>query len=216
MLVATVALFFGFLILIFSSSKTNVISAYLGFISILIIWSWLEVAFLLGWITGNRRSVCPKNIKGFERAWLAFQTISYHEFSLLLFGGIIFLATFDSPNQIGITTYLVLWVMRISSKLNVFLGVRNFYEEFLPKKISYLTTYFKKKSFNPLLPIILFFSLCIDMLFWYNASYAANSFLRVSNALLASLLALGIIEHIFMVLPFQLDRIWRLGLSRRS
>ena len=58
-------------------------------------------------------------------------------------------------------------------------------------------------------------AIIIDMLFWYNAGTAINSFERVSLTLVAALLGLGIVEHILMMVPFQLDRIWRLGLLKR-
>jgi putative photosynthetic complex assembly protein 2 len=215
MLLATAVLILGFFILIFSSNSTDVFSAYFGFVSILMIWAWQETAFLVGWITGNRKSVCPKKAKGLERAWLAFQTISYHELILIILGVTIWMLTLDSPNDIAFKTFFVLWVMRLSAKINVFLGVRNFYEEFLPKKVSYLTTYFKRKSFNPLFPFVLALAAIIDMLFWYHAGASVNSYERASLTLIAALLGLGIIEHIFMMLPFQLDRIWRLGLLKR-
>ncbi|OUW05398.1 MAG: hypothetical protein CBD16_01060, partial [Betaproteobacteria bacterium TMED156] len=134
--VSTCILLLGFVILISSSDSTTVTSAYLGFVSVLMIWSWQEAAFLVGWITGTRTTACPNNVTGFKRAWLAFQTISHHELLLVVLGIVIWLVTFNSPNDIGIQTFLILWIMRISAKLNVFLGVRNFYEEFLPSNLS--------------------------------------------------------------------------------
>ncbi len=216
MVLATFMLIAGLFILILSTKAADVSSAYMGFISVLLIWSWQEAGFLVGWFTGNRKSPCPKQIKGLKRAWLAFQTISYHEFILIILGFSIWMLTIDVPNDISLKTFLILWVMRLSAKLNVFFGVRNFYEEFLPKQISYLTTYFKRKSFNLFLPFLLFVAVITDMLFWYNAGVSTSSYERTSSALLAALLALGILEHIFMVLPFQLDRIWRLGLLKRT
>ena len=215
MILATIVLILGFLILIYSRNVTSVFSAYCGFVSILMIWAWQETAFLVGWITGNRKSKCPKDAKGVIRAWLAFQTISYHELTLIILGVTVYVLTKDASNDIAFMAFLVLWVMRLSAKINVFLGVRNFYEEFLPKKISYLTTYFKRKSYNPLFPFLLMTAIIIDMLFWYNAGTAINSFERVSLTLVAALLGLGIVEHILMMVPFQLDRIWRLGLLKR-
>ena len=215
MILATIGLFVGFCLLDYSSKSPDVLSAYLGFISVIMIWAWQEAGFLVGWITGSRKIPCPKNTKGMHRAWLAFQTINYHELVLLILGGLIYLMTLESPNDTGFKTFLILWIMRLSAKINVFLGVRNFYEEFLPIKISYLTTYFKRKSFNPALPIILGITSVIDMLFWYHAGMSLNSYERVSLTILATLLGLAIIEHIFMMLPFQLDRIWRLGLLKR-
>lgn len=215
MILLTIVLILGFMLLIYSSSAKNVFFAYLGFVSILMIWAWQETAFLVGWITGNRKSKCPEDAKGLRRAWLAFQTINYHELTLIILGASIWFLTKDAPNVIAFETFLVLWIMRLSAKINVFLGVRNFYEEFLPKKISYLTTYFKRKSYNPLFPFLISLASIIDMLFWYNAGVAVNSFERTSLTLIAALLGLGIVELVLMMLPFQLDRIWRLGLLKR-
>ena len=215
MVLVTIVLALGFLILIYSRNIVSVYSAYFGFVSILMIWAWQETAFLVGWIIGSRKSKCPKDSKGFKRAWLAFQTINYHELTLVILGVTIWVLTKDSPNDIAFKTFMVLWIMRLSAKINIFLGVRNFYEEFLPKKISYLTTYFKRKSYNPLFPFLLAVASIADMLFWYNAGTAVNSFERASLTLIAALLGLGIVELILMMLPFQLDRIWRLGLLKR-
>jgi putative photosynthetic complex assembly protein 2 len=60
MILATVVLILGFFVLIHSSKSIDVFSAYFGFVSILMIWAWQETAFLVGWITGNRKSDCPK------------------------------------------------------------------------------------------------------------------------------------------------------------
>ena len=215
MILLTIVLVLGFLLLIYSRNVTTVVSAYTGFVSIMMIWAWQETAFLVGWITGNRKSKCPKDAKGVRRAWLAFQTISYHELTLVIMGFSIWVITKDAINDIAFETFLVLWVMRLGAKINVFLGVRNFYEEFLPKKISYLTSYFKRKSYNPLFPFLLALTSIVDMLFWYNAVTTADSFERTSSTIIAALLGLGIVELILMMLPFQLDRIWRLGLLKR-
>ena len=57
--------------------------AYLAFCGALAIWGWNEVAFLIGWLTGPRRTPCPPRARGFNRFVVASETILWHEISLL-------------------------------------------------------------------------------------------------------------------------------------
>ena len=65
----------------------------------------------------------------------------------------VFAVSWDKPNQTGWWTYLVLWSMRLSAKLNLFLGVRNLSENFLPAHLAYLQSYFTRRSWNWLMPV---------------------------------------------------------------
>jgi 5-aminolevulinate synthase len=59
----------------------------------------------------------------------------------------------DAANPVALWTYLILWGMRLSAKLNLFLGAPNVAEEFLPDRMYYLTTYFSKRPMNGLFPV---------------------------------------------------------------
>ena len=63
------------------------------------------------------------------------------------------LLTWGAPNQIGVWTFVILWLMRLSAKLNVYLGVPNLTEEFLPDDLAYLKSYFANAPMNLLFPI---------------------------------------------------------------
>jgi putative photosynthetic complex assembly protein 2 len=39
-----------------SMRSHSVLNAYIGFVSVIAMWSWHEMAFLTGWLTGPRRS----------------------------------------------------------------------------------------------------------------------------------------------------------------
>ena len=216
MIFATILLSAGYVGMLWSSNNTSVFSAYAAFISTILIWFWLELSFLVGWTTGTRKVSCPDNATGFKRAWLAFQVINYNEFLILSIAVSLFFLVWDSINPFGFFSFVVLWVMKISAKVNIFLGVRNFYENFLPNRLSYLQTYFRRRAMNPVFPIFVFFAIWVDLLFWNNALRASSEFLQISYTLLASLLALGILEHFMMVLPFQLNKLWSLGLSEQK
>ena len=80
------------------------------------------------------------------------RAILWHELGIVVVGVAIVLVTWGQPNQVATQTFLVLWVMRTSAKLNLFLGVRNLSEEFLPPHLAYLQSFFRRRPMNALLP----------------------------------------------------------------
>ena len=54
--------------------------------------------------------------------------------------------TWGGANQVGTWTFLLLWWMHQSARLNVFLGVRNLNEEFLPDHLSFLRSFLNQRS----------------------------------------------------------------------
>jgi putative photosynthetic complex assembly protein 2 len=182
-------------------------AAYLSFLSAVGIWGWLEMAFLMGYLTGPRRAPCPSDATGWRRFRLAVETLLYHELSILAATALVFWLTWGAPNQTGTFAFLILVVMRISAKLNIFLGVPNLADELLPERLAYLKSYFRKRSLN------LFFPVSIA-----GASLAAIGLaVRLAGteggeacgaALLLTLLALAILEHVFMILPIPDSVLW--------
>ena len=200
-----------------SSAQTTPASAYCAFTCALLVWAWQEIAFLFGFVTGPRRIDCDPNAKGWRRASLAFQTIVHHEIALVVLAIAVFAVTWDQPNRTGLWTFLVLWVMRQSAKLNVFLGVRNLNENFLPEHLRYLQTYFMRKAMNPLLPVSVGVATIVVVPLWQSILAAdVSSFDATSRALVASLLSLAILEHLLLVLPLPSDILWRWGMQSHS
>jgi putative photosynthetic complex assembly protein 2 len=118
--------------------------------------------------------------------------------------------TWGKPNQIGTSTFLVLWVMRLSAKLNVFLGVRNLTEQFVPEHMRYLLSYFRRARMNWLMPVSLVAaSAVVVQLACDSLSVDATMFVSVGRALVATLLALAVVEHVFLSLPLPDALLWR-------
>ncbi len=115
-----------------SSAIESASAAYLSFACALAVWGWHELMFLLGKISGPRKIGCPQGVRGWTRFRFAAATVIHHEIALALTLLAIAAFTWNRPNQTGALTFLVLWIMRLSAKLNLFLGVRNFTEEFDP------------------------------------------------------------------------------------
>jgi putative photosynthetic complex assembly protein 2 len=114
-----------------TAATLSVVNAYCAFTCALLVWGWHELTFLTGWLTGPRQTACTA-ASGWPRFTQAVAAILWHELGILVGGALIAAITWNAANQVGLWTFLVLWVMRTSAKLNLFFGVRNLSEEFLP------------------------------------------------------------------------------------
>jgi putative photosynthetic complex assembly protein 2 len=217
MLGATLLLGVAFCGLAVTASDTRISGAYLAFTSALVIWGWQEVAFLLGVVTGPRRLPCPEQAAGWRRAGLALQAVLYHEVALLLLGAAVITLTWGAPNQVGTWTYFALWVMRQSAKLNVFLGVRNLNEHFLPAHLAYMHSYFRCRPMNRLFPVSVFAFTMLTLVVWQSAWHPAlDAVGQTARVFVAALLTLGVLEHWFLVLPLPTQALWNWGLRSRG
>lgn len=191
--------------------------AWLGFVCGVLCWAWIEIAFLTGAVTGPRRTAIAQSVRGWARFRAALAALLWHELAIVAMAGAIVLVTFGAPNQIGTWTFLAFWAMRQSAKLNVFLGVRNLSEAFLPEHLRYLESYFARRRMNVLFPISVAAGLiAAALLFLSAAAEDASRHEAVGFTLLGTLVALGLLEHVFMVLPVSADALWRWGLASRG
>jgi putative photosynthetic complex assembly protein 2 len=204
-------LFLAFWGLSISNQQATVAGAYCSFTCAILIWGWQELAFLLGYITGSRRVSCPDDLSITRRAWYAFQVINYHELTLLILGVVVFFMNLDATNQTGFWTFIILWGMRQSTKLNIFLGVLNFNEAFLPQHLKYLITYFRRREMNFLMPFSILLSILFLIPIWLRVTLESSPFEIASSALLGTLLALGLLEHLFLIIPFPSEILWKWG-----
>ena len=122
--------------------------------------------------------------------------------------------TWGGANQVGTWTFLVLWVMRLSAKLNVFLGVPNLTDEFLPEHLRYLKSFLARTADEPAVPGLGDRSArrrgaARDRA---AAAPAAGAFEAAGFTFVAALLALAILEHWFLVLPLPDAALWRWAL----
>jgi len=200
-----------------TSEDTGASAMYCAFTCTILIWGWVEMAFLMGFVTGPRASPCPAGARGWRRAGFAFETIAYHEIALLVAGSLIAALTWNAPNQLGLESFAVLWISRQSTKLNLFLGVRNLSEEFLPDHLRYLESYFTRRPMNLLFPLSVTAGTCAAALLW-NAALGQGTPASTAIALtfLATLLTLALLEHWFLVAPINVSALWNWSLGNRG
>ena len=191
-----------------TADDKGIAAAYASFIAALCIWGWHEMSFLTGLVTGPRREPCPLQAHGWQRFRLAAATLIHHEIALALTALLLVVLSWGEPNQTGAATFGLLLAMRLSTKLNIFLGVPNFDHELLPARLGYLKGYFRRRAFNPLLPVSL--ALATGLAAWLaTEALAAEGGAAVRAALLFALAALGVIEHLFLIVPWRDAALWR-------
>lgn len=212
--VLLVAAFYGLAV---SAHDASIAGAYLAFACGVLIWGWHEIAFLTGAITGPNVRPAHPDAKGWRRFSDALRTILYHELAILATAGIVLALTWGGANQIGTWTFMILWWMRLSAKLNLFFGVPNIPDEFLSTDLSYLKGYFRRRPTNPFLPLSIGVSTVVTAML-VAAAFApgTDGFAALSSMLPASLLALAVLEHCFFVLPIPVADIWSWGLRSRD
>ena len=200
-----------------SSTDTSLAGAYIAFTCGVLVWGWVEMSFLMGFITGSRRTACPDNCSPWQRFIYAIQAIIYHELLIIALLLTIIILTWNGDNQIGTWTFLTLWLMRLSTKLNLFFGVRNLSEEFLPEHLAYLKSFFTRKPMNLLFPFSITLGTVAAVLVVLHIPAAETSaFEAIGLTLVATLLILAILEHWFLVLPLPFEALWRWGLKSRQ
>lgn len=183
-------------------------AAYAGFAAAIVIWGWHEMCFLMGAIAGPNRAECPPGARGWERFKAATATVIHHELALAGTALALFALTWGQPNQAAPQTFALLFVLRLSAKFNLYLGVPNLSDEVFPPHLAYLKSYFRTARLNPLFPFSILLGGAIVWWGWTSGS--------VTGQLIAGLAALGVVEHLFLVLPLRDAKMWQWATAKSS
>lgn len=192
-----------------SSQVASAAGAYCVFTCAILLWGAVEISLLAGWITGPRPEACPRDCARIDRVWFALQAIAYHEFALVATVGLVFAVTAGAPNRLGWWTFAAMLLLRQSAKVNLFLGVRTLNDELMPAQVDFLRSYFARKPINALFPLSVTLATAAAAWLAVAATDAGSNFDALCYALLAVLVALGALEHWFMVLPMPVVNLWR-------
>ncbi len=215
---AALGLLVGSLVgLALTANETGVGAAYAAFTCTILLWGAQEIAFLAGWVTGPRPRRCVVGARGARRLGYALLAILYHELALIACGVAILALTWNSANQIGAWTFAALWVLRQSSKINLFLGVPVTNDELMPEAVQFLKTYFARKPVGAFFPVsVTIATATLVILVQRIVEVAATPFDIVGLTLVSTLFALGVVEHWFMLLPLPAITLWGWGVRPPS
>lgn len=196
---------------------TTPMGAYVSFAGALAIWGWHELAFLTGAVAGPRRGPAS----GAESRWQRFvegaAVIIHHELALAATLVLLASLTWFAPNRTGAVAFALLFILRLSTKLNLHVGVPNFSDELLPPHLTYLKTYFRRRPFGLTLAVSILGSIALAAwLGWRAAGLAPGTGAATGASLLFGLAALGALEHVFVALPLRDGALWRWALPAQS
>jgi len=196
-----------------SMRSHSVLNAYIGFVSVIAMWSWHEMAFLTGWLAGPRRVALDPGLSLNRRFGQSVMALLYHEVALLFNFGVLLALQQGQPNHVALCTFALLWCMRLSAKLNLFFGVPQVGEQYLPVHLRYIGSYFKRGRISP----FFFFTITLSVVIWtWMVWELKTGAVTISTGwvLLSSLLGLAIIEHLLMVIALPLQRLWGWAMKR--
>jgi putative photosynthetic complex assembly protein 2 len=199
-----------------TSVETTPTSAYVAFISGIVLWGGQLLAFYTGFVTGPNKTAYSREAHRRSRFRQAIDTSLYHELSAAAGALVLFILTHGQPNMFALWTYLILWLMHESAKLNVFLGVPNLGEDLLPDHLAYLATFMKRKPMNALFPFSVSGGTIVGCLLFERAFRTGVSSFEVAGfTMLGALMGLAVIEHWFLVVPIDAAALWR-GFRKQS
>lgn len=207
----------GLVVILFASLSAEVWAVYLAFVGALMVWGWHELSFLTGAAAGPRRGPSDPALTGIARFRQAAATVMHHEVALALTALLLISLSWDVPNQIGATVFVLMFAMRLISKINLFVGVPNTTSEMLPEHLAYLKTYFGRNRMTMLLALSI--AGLVGVTAWFAGLALAapvGSAEMVGASLLTTLALLGVLEHLFLALPFRDGMLWGWALPRRA
>ena len=200
-----------------TSRSDTLLSAYLSFTFGLLAWAWTQFTFYTGMITGPRTTPCPSSCKGSRHFWHAVETSMYHEITAALLGVVICFSTMYGKNHVGSWTYTIIWLMHSSAKINAVLGVRNLNDHFFPEQLRYLGSFLKKRPMNLFFPISITVSTIALAVLINKASMVENdSFELLAYTFYIVILAAGVLEHWFMMLPLPSEALWNWAVKAKK
>ena len=201
--------------IIATAEETSAWAAYVAFACALVLWGWHELSFLMGFVTGPNRNPCPPDARGWQRFRLAAATLIHHEVAMFVCLLVMAAATWGKPNQTATLTFMLLFVMRLSAKFNIFAGVPHLSTEMMPDHMRYLASYFR------IAPPRWFFILSVSgiavMAAWLaDLALSSRGGIATGYALAFALVALAFLEHGFLVVPWQDTAIFRWAMPEQA
>jgi putative photosynthetic complex assembly protein 2 len=182
------------------SSSTLAIAG--SFAAGLLAWGWTEMALYMGYVTGPRKHRCADGCSGIRHFGHAVNANLWHELAVIFFAILIWL----SGNETALWCFVMLWLMHLSARLNVFLGVRNISVEFVPAHMDVLKGFLKKRRMNVLFP---FSCTALISLLVYLVMLPQT----FSVTMATTLAGIGLLEHALLMLPLPIERLWHWSLS---
>jgi len=173
------------------------------------IWAWVEFSFYTGYVTGPSRATPPPEAGFAVRFRYALAACLWHELVIPVLGVVIWFLSGPDGHLWSLGIYLTFWVLHEVARLNVLAGVPHPFAELLPDHLDHLKPYLEPR--RPGWPLYL--TLAAHLVALAGLGTVALGALGTPHLLgwvsLGALVALGWLEHLVLLLPIPLDRLWR-------
>jgi putative photosynthetic complex assembly protein 2 len=194
----------------------SLFAVYAAFTAGVLAWGWQELSLYTGFVTGPRKHACEAGCGGWRHFGHALGVNLWHEIAIVVVAAAIALLSWGQPNPWGLYAYLLLWAMHLSARLNVFLGVRNVSEEFVPAHMAVLKSFLTRKPMNLLFPFSITAATIGAVLLFQEAFSAPTDEEKAGWSLLAALASLAVFEHWMLMLPLPVEKLWKWSLPHRD
>jgi putative photosynthetic complex assembly protein 2 len=205
MAAATLVLAFSFVAKWVFQTDTSTTGIAISFAAGLLAWGWTEMALYMGYVTGPRKHRCIEGCSGAAHFGHAIGANLWHELAIIVIAAAIWL----TGNSTAGWCFAMLWLMHLSARLNVFLGVRNISAEFVPQHMDVLKSFLRQRNMNPLFP---FSCAALLVLIFYLAQQPQSFEVTLS----ITLAVIGLLEHVLLMVPLPIERMWHWSLSKQS
>jgi putative photosynthetic complex assembly protein 2 len=214
---ATVVAGFAVCAVIVSLNDTSVAGAFTAFAAATLIWGWHEMSFLMGFIMGPNREDCPPGLAGWGRFKAAASTLIHHEIALAATTAALYAVCWGHPNMLAAHVFGLLFLMRLSTKFNIFFGVANFSADIMPARLAYLKSYFRTAPMNWFFPFSLAGTGLLTWAFFSAAGSApVGSGAAAGAIMLFTLVSLALLEHAFLMMPLRDSALWDWAFPSKS
>jgi putative photosynthetic complex assembly protein 2 len=203
MAAATFLLLMSALVIWRYRADTSLFALFASFTAGLLAWGWTELALYMGYITGPRKVRCPDGCHGVEHFGHAVSANLWHELVVIAFAAVIWW----TGNTAAAHCFVMLWLMHLSARLNVFLGVRNVSAEFVPEHMDVLKGFLRRRNMNMLFPFSCL--ALVALIVWLSRMPTT-----IASIMAITLAVLGLLEHILLMLPLPVEKLWNWALAR--
>ncbi len=186
----------------------DVTGVLLGFGAAVVVWGWLELLLLQGVAVGTRRAPSAPGLKGLARFREAFDAIRHHEFALAGILVLVGVLSLGSALPVAFVTFALLWGLRLSTKLHLFLGVPQPNGHLFPEGAAHLAAFLGPARRSPQLGLTTCVWALATIALFSAGMMAPSSANATAWFLAGTLTGLGTLEHLTLLLPLRLESLW--------
>ena len=154
-------------------------------------------------------SCCPPAPPAGQRFRLSAATLIHHEIALALTLAFLTGLSWNAANPVAAQAFGLLFAMRLSTKLNIFVGVPHFDTAMLPPHLAYLGSYFRTRPAGVAMAASLAALACTCHLARHARRFIERGCRQSVPAWSSRWSRSALLEHLFLVVPVKDASLWR-------